>query len=286
MGGPAVMGTRKELKNKKRVVIKIGSSSLFHLETGKLDLMKIDRLVRIISDISNSGVDVILVSSGAIATGRNAMHISFDNASLPIRQACAAIGQAQLITIYQKFFAEYNKTAAQILLTKYSIHSEQTRLNATNTFEELLRMGVIPIVNENDTVTTDEIEFGDNDCLSAMVAVMCGADLLMILSDIDGLYDDNPKTNSDAKLISYVKGLDENICAMAGGSGSSYGTGGMASKIEAAKIANGAGLDMVITNGNDILNILRVLDGEEVGTLFDAEGCEQSFKFNSFSLKD
>lgn len=279
------MSTRKDLKNKKRVVIKIGSSSLFHMETGKLNLLKLDRLARILTDLSNTGMECILVSSGAQATAKSTLGISYGKEDIPLRQACASIGQAQLITIYQKLFAEYGKTVAQILLTRYTIHSELTRRNASNTFNELLKLGAIPIVNENDTVTTEEIEFGDNDCLSAMVAVLTDSDLLIILSDIDGLYDDNPKTNPDSRLISDVYELDDKIMAMGKGAGSDFGTGGMASKLEAAKIVENAGIDMLIVNGNDLLNIPRIFDGEEIGTFFHAnEG--KTFKFEEFDIKD
>lgn len=279
------MNTRNELKNKKRVVIKIGSSSLFHMETGKLNLMKIDRLARILTDLTNSGIECILVSSGAQATAKSTLGLTYSHDDIPLRQACASIGQAQLITIYQKLFAEYGKTVAQILLTRYTIHSELTRRNASNTFNELLKLGVIPIVNENDTVTTEEIEFGDNDCLSAMVAVLTDSDLLIILSDIDGLYDDNPKNNPKARLISDVYELSDDIMSMGKGAGSDFGTGGMASKLEAAKIAGSAGIDMLIINGNDLINVLRVFDGEEIGTFFHSGSCS-SFHFEEFDIKD
>ena len=208
------MSERCGFKNKKRIVIKIGSSSLFHAETNKHDFLKIERLVRTISDLVNQGKDVVLVSSGAIATGRNKMGLSPENMTLPEKQACAAIGQALLITIYQRLFTEYGKVAAQVLITRYTIGSARTRINAENTFKELFKLGVIPVVNENDTVTTKEIKFGDNDVLSAMVAVLSDADLLINMSDIDGLYDDNPKENSNAKLISYVEDLDDAILQM------------------------------------------------------------------------
>ena len=259
---------REFLKDKKRIIIKIGSSALFHPETGKLNYMKMERLVRIITDTANCGKDVVLVSSGAIATGKNSVGISLDDATLPVRQACAAIGQAKLITVYQRLFSEYNRTAAQILITGYTIQRDVSRGNAVNTFEELFKLGAIPIVNENDTVTTEEIEFGDNDCLSAKVAVLTGADLLIVLSDIDGLYDSDPHKNPDAKFISCVEDLDEHILSMGGGSGSPYGTGGMASKLEAAKIATAAGIDMVITNADNVDNIEGILAGEDIGTLF------------------
>ncbi len=280
------MSERKEFSDKKRIIIKIGSSSLFHIESGKLDFMKIDRLARIISDLSNKGKEMILVSSGAQATAKSFLGMSYDKGDIPKRQACASIGQAQLITLYQRMFAQYGKTVAQVLLTGYTIHSELTRTNASNTFNELLRLGAVPIVNENDTVTTKEIEFGDNDCLSAMVAVLTEADLLIILSDIDGLYNDNPKINKDAELVHDVKCLDEHIMSMGKQTpGSNFGTGGMASKLEAAKIATSAGIDMVIVNGNNLFNILDVLDGKEIGTFFHGSK-EKIFKFMEFDIKE
>lgn len=277
------MENREFLKNKKRIVIKIGSSSLFHVETGRHNLLKIEQLVRIISDLVNQGKEAVLVSSGAIATGRAKMGLSPEGMSLPQRQACAAIGQAQLITIYQRLFAEYGKTAAQVLLTRYTIHSAHTRENAENTFSELFKLGVIPIVNENDTVSTEEIRFGDNDGLSALVAVLTGADLLINMSDIDGLYDDNPKENPAARLIPYVENLDDAIFKMGKGSSSSYGSGGMASKLEAATIAVKSGIDMVITNAGDVHNITRVMNGEQIGTYFKADA-DKTFRFREFNI--
>ena len=279
------MSSRADIVNKKRIVVKIGSSSLFHAETGGLNFLKIEKLARILADISNQGKDVILVSSGAIATGRTIVNIPAGINDIPVRQACAAIGQAQLITIYQRMFAEYGKTAAQVLLTRYTIHSKLTRTNASNTFKELLNLGAIPVVNENDTVTTEEIEFGDNDCLSAMVGILSDADMLIILSDIDGLYDSDPRENPDARFISTVESLDDEILKMGQGAGSSYGTGGMASKLEAAKMAYAAGIDMVITNAADLDNITRVMNGEEIGTFFRS-GEGHNFVFEEFDIKD
>lgn len=272
------MNERDFLKDKKRIVIKIGSSSLFHPETKKHDLLKIEKLVRIISDLRNQGRDVVLVSSGAIATGRSELGLDEGDMTLPEKQACAAVGQALLITIYQRLFFEYGKVAAQVLLTRYTIGSERTRVNAENTFTELFKLGAVPVVNENDTVTTREIKFGDNDVLSAMVAVLADADLLINMSDIDGLYDDDPHTNKNADLISYVEDLDEQILKMAKGSSSRYGSGGMATKLEAADIAMHSGIDMVITNADDVGNIIRVMSGENIGTLFKASG-EKTFEF-------
>ena len=264
---------REQLKNKKRIVVKIGSSSLMHNETGRLDLLKVEKLVRVLVDIKNSGKDVVLVSSGAIAVGRNTLGLICRPEELAVKQACAAIGQAKLMMVYQKIFSEYNAVAAQVLMTKNTITNDVSRINAENTFEELLKIGVIPLVNENDTVSTYEIEqvqkFGDNDRLSAIVASIIGADLLILLSDIDGMYTDDPNKNPDARFISFVEKIDNDLMNMGkDSSGSQVGTGGMSAKIVAAQIANYSGADMVITNGNDVLNISRVINGEEVGTLF------------------
>lgn len=264
---------RDFLKDKKRIIVKIGSSSLMHSETGKLDLLKIERLVRALVDIKNSGKEVILVSSGAIAVGKTAIGLHERPDELPVKQACAAIGQAKLMMVYQKLFAEYGTIAAQVLLTKYTMLNPVTRTNAENTFKELLHIGAIPVVNENDTVSTYEIEqvqsFGDNDKLSALVASITEADLLILLSDIDGLYTDDPNKNPDAKFINVVDKIDEQLMNMGkNSSGSSVGTGGMSAKLVAAQIATYSGTDMVITNGNDVTNISRIINGENTGTLF------------------
>ncbi|MDD6796922.1 MAG: glutamate 5-kinase [Clostridia bacterium] len=264
---------REALKDRKKIVIKIGSSSLMHPETGKLDLVKIEKLVRILCDVRNSGKDVVLVSSGAIAVGRMAIGLNERPDELPVKQACAAIGQARLMMIYQKIFAEYSQIAAQVLMTKYSIINEISRQNAENTFKELLRLGAIPVVNENDTVSTDEIQhvqtFGDNDRLSAIVSYLIGADLLILLSDIDGLYTDDPKLNKDARFIEEVREFDEELFRMGRTSSSSnVGTGGMSAKLVAAQIATYSGADMVITNADNLDNIAKIINGENVGTLF------------------
>jgi len=272
---------RKDLINKKRIVVKIGSSSLTHMETGNLNLDKMERLVRILTNLRNQGKDVILVTSGAIAVGRNALGLTERPKERTIKQACAAVGQARLMMVYQKLFAEYNQIAAQILITKHTMLNDISRTNAQNTFNELLKMGVIPIVNENDTVSTDEMDFGDNDTLSAVVTALVGGDLLILLSDIDGFYTDDPHVNKDATLISCVKEIDDELMKMAKSStGCNLGTGGMASKISAAKIANASGADMVIVNGDDVQNINRVIDGKEVGTLFLAH------KADNFNIMD
>lgn len=253
----------------KRVVVKIGSSSLTHEETGKLDLGKMEQLVRQLSDLRNRGMDVCLVSSGAIAVGRSAMGIHERPTDISMKQACAAVGQAKLMMVYQKLFAEYNETAGQVLLTKNTMINPVSRENAKNTFEELFQLGVIPIVNENDTTSTYEMQFGDNDTLSALVSSMVGADLLILLSDIDGLYTDDPHTNPDAKLVQVVENLDEEILGMAKGTtGSNVGTGGMTTKLTAAKIATLSGTDMIIANGADVKILAQIFEDAYNGTLF------------------
>ena len=253
----------------KRVVVKIGSSSLTHEETGKLDLGKMEQLVRQLSDLRNRGMDVCLVSSGAIAVGRSAMGIHERPTDISMKQACAAVGQAKLMMVYQKLFAEYNETAGQVLLTKNTMINPVSRENAKNTFEELFQLGVIPIVNENDTTSTYEMQFGDNDTLSALVSSMVGADLLILLSDIDGLYTDDPHTNPDAKLVQVVENLDEEILGMAKGTtGSNVGTGGMTTKLTAAKIATLSGTDMIIANGVDVKILAQIFEDAYTGTLF------------------
>ena len=270
------MGTlREEIKDKKRIVIKIGSSSLQHKETGGLDYTKLDVLVRELCNIANQDKEVVLVSSGAIAVGKRAVHIGKEDNPIAVKQACAAIGQARLMMTYQKLFAEYNHVAAQVLMTKNTIAEPLNRFNAKNTFSELLKLGAIPIVNENDTVSTFEIEFGDNDTLSAIVAALIDADLLILLSDIDGLYTDDPYKNPDAEFISVVDHLDDSIMGMGKGTSSNVGTGGMGTKLSAARIATSSGADMIIANAADVRIIHRIMDGREYGTLFKAHKSEE-----------
>lgn len=264
---------RSFIKEKKRIVIKLGSSTITHEETGALDLVKLEKLVRLLTDLRNQGKEVVVVSSGAIAVGRKAMGIKERPTETAIRQACAAVGQARLMMVYQKLFGEYNQVTAQVLMTKYTMINDVSRANAQNTFRELLKMGVIPIVNENDTVSTDELEygnFGDNDTLSAIVAALIGADLLILLSDIDGLYTDDPNTNKDAEFIQCVTKIDEKLENMGKGVTSGVGTGGMATKISAGKIVTASGCDMVIANGENIGIIHRIMQGEDIGTVFMA----------------
>lgn len=263
------MNLRERLKDKKRIVIKIGSSSLTHPETGALNLGKMEILVREITDLRNQGKEVVLVSSGAIAVGSKAAGFPKKPTRVDEKQACAAIGQARLMMIYQKLFSEYNQTCAQILMTKSTVLNHLSRRNAYNTFRELIKLGAIPIVNENDTVSTYEMQFGDNDTLSAIVAALVEADLLILLSDIDGLFTDDPNSNPDAKFIEVVEELDEHFLKMGKSTSSSgVGTGGMASKLTAARLATSAGADMIIANGGDFRNIHRLMNGKNLGTLF------------------
>ena len=273
---------RERLKDKKRIVIKIGSSSLIHSETGRLDFRKLEILARELSDLRNQGKDVILVSSGAIATGVAALGMKEKPTELKGKQACAAVGQARLMMIYQKLFSEYNQPSAQILMTKNTMVNNINRKNAQNTFNELLSLGVIPIVNENDSISTYELQnlekFGDNDTLSAVVAALVQADLLILLSDIDGLFTDDPNTNPNAKFIDVVENLDDKLLNMGKGtSGSKVGTGGMATKLTAAQIASAAGVDMVIANGADFHIIHKITEGRNYGTLFVSQSKEEVY---------
>lgn len=262
---------RKSLMEKNRIVLKIGSSSLTHPATGKLNLWKIERLVRIICDLKGEGKEVVLVSSGAIAAGRQALGGQKRPDTISEKQAYAAVGQARLMMVYQKLFSEYNCVAAQVLLTKDTMTNDVSRYNAQNTFDELLSLGAVPIVNENDTVSTHEIQFGDNDRLSAIVAALIGADLLILLSDIDGLYTDDPRTNHQARFISLVEEITPELLSMGKDtSGSDVGTGGMSAKLAAARIATDSGSDMIIANGEDVDIIHDLMKGEDRGTLFMA----------------
>ena len=243
---------REKLRDKKRIVVKIGSSSLHHMKTGELNLTKMERLVRELCELKNQGKDVILVSSGAIAVGRKTVNLNPKDSDIPLKQACAAIGQARLMMIYERLFAEYNHITAQILMTMHTMTEPSSRHNAQNTFTKLLELGVIPVVNENDTVATHEVEdtFGDNDFLASVVAALTGADLLILLSDIDGMYTDDPHSNKDAKLIHLIEKLDGKYEEYAKPTtGTSIGTGGMNAKIHAAKVATASGADMIIANG-------------------------------------
>ena len=276
------MEERKRLKDKQRIVIKIGSSSLTHRQTGQLDLIKLEVLVREVSNLRNQGKDVVLVSSGAIMVGKNTIGLKERPEKISVKQACAAIGQAKLMMIYQKLFAEYNQIAGQVLITKNTFLNNVNRVNAQNTFEELLDMGVIPIVNENDTISTYELEFvnefGDNDTLSAIVATMINADLLILLSDIDGLYTDDPNLNKKARFIDTVESVDSALMRMGKASSSTdVGSGGMKTKLSAAQVATSAGTDMIIANGKDFRIIHQIMEGRTKGTLFLADPKEEFF---------
>ncbi len=256
------------ISGKKRIVIKLGTSTLAH-KTGKLNIRRMSNLVKVLSDLQNSGKEIIIVSSGAMGLGVGKLGLRKRPEDTPTRQAAAAVGQCELMYLYDNLFDEYGITVAQILLTKTIIETERQK-NVENTLEKLIEMGVIPIVNENDTVAIDELELeiGENDSLSAMVAKLAKADLLVILSDIDGLYDSDPHKNPNAKLIPMVTEIDNKIEKIAGGAGSDLGTGGMATKINAAKIANEAGIDMIIMNGNNPDKLYGLFENDETGTIF------------------
>lgn len=271
------MNLREHLKDKRRVVIKVGTSSLTHPETGMMDLIKLEKLVRELSDLHNQGKEVILVSSGAIAVGRKTIGMKERPRKLELKQACASIGQARLMMIYQKLFMEYNQIASQILMTKNTFINGENRINARNTFETLLSLGAIPIVNENDTISTYEIRFGDNDTLSAIVTALVEADLLILLSDIDGLFTDDPNMNPNAEFIEYVDHIDRDLEKMAKGAASDLGTGGMSTKLHAAQIATASGAEMIIANGRDMGVIHRIMGGEPIGTLFKSNRTEDFY---------
>lgn len=272
---------REELARKNRIVIKIGSSSLVHSNTQNLDYVKLEKLVRFLCDLRNQGKDVILVSSGAIGVGAKALGLFERPRTTSMKQACAAVGQGQLMMVYQKLFSEYHQGSAQVLLTFDVITSEERRRNSVNTFNELLQLGIIPVVNENDTVATEEIEFGDNDTLSAIVAALVKADCLILMSDIDGLYTDDPHYNKDAVLISEVEEITEELRAMGKGVSTNLGTGGMATKLSAATIATAVGADMAIINGERIETISDLFQGKDVGTVFHANP-EHPFKLENY----
>ena len=257
---------------KKRIVIKLGTSTLAH-STGKLNIRRMTNLVRVISDLHNSGKEIILVSSGAVGLGTGKLGLPSKPKETKMKQAVAAVGQCELMHIYDDMFEKYSVTVGQILLTKAIINTPTQCENFKNTVESLVSMGVIPIVNENDSISIDELELeiGENDSLSALVASLSSADLLLILSDIDGLYDCDPRTNPNAKPITYVEEITAEIENAAGGAGSKLGTGGMSTKINAAKIATEAGIDMVIMNGKDPELLYDLFENKEIGTLFKAK---------------
>lgn len=257
----------KNIKDIKRVIVKVGTSTITH-STGLIDIRRMERLVKVLSDIKNSGREVALVSSGAIGVGVGKLKLSQKPKDIPSKQAAAAIGQCELMYIYDKLFSEYNHTVAQILMTRDVIERPKGKTNVINTFNRLFEMGAIPVINENDTVATEEIEFGDNDSLSAVVAEITSADMLIIMSDIDGLYDKNPAEFADAKLIPDVYEITDEIKALAGDSGSNLGTGGMVTKLHAAEIAFKNNIPMYIVNGENPNILYDIFDGKKVGTLF------------------
>lgn len=250
-----------------KIVIKVGTSTLAH-STGRINIRRIEQLVKVLSDIKNSGQEIILVSSGAIGMGVGKLSLKERPQDMPTKQAASAVGQCELMYTYDKLFTEYNHIVAQILLTATDVEDEKRRLRVENTLERLLSLHVLPVINENDTVATEEISVGDNDTLSAIVANCARADMLVILSDIDGLYTADPHKDKNASLISVVEEITPEIEALAGGSGSSLGTGGMATKLKAAKLVTKNGIDMVIANGSDPDILYDILDGKFKGTLF------------------
>lgn len=253
-----------------RIVIKIGTSNITY-STGCLNLRHVQKLVEIISDIKNAGHEVILVSSGAIAMGVGKLNLADRPSDIAGKQACAAVGQCELMYTYDRLFGEYNHTVAQILLTAPDLANDGRREKFQNTIEKLLAYSALPIINENDTVATEEIEFGDNDTLGAKVATAANADILILLSDIDGLYTKDPRSNPDAEFIPEVYELSDDVMALGGGAGTKHGTGGMETKLKAAKIATDAGCDMIIMNGAKLEQLYSIVDGERVGTRFYAK---------------
>jgi len=266
---------REDLQRAKRLVVKVGTSTLTY-DTGKLNFSRIDKLARVLSDLVNQNREVILVTSGAIGVGVDKLKLQERPRTVRGKQAAAAVGQCELMHIYSKFFSEYGHIVGQILLTRDVVENIHTRQNVINTFETLLEKGVVPIVNENDSVSIDEIEygekrvFGDNDTLSAIVAELVKADLLIILSDIDGFYDCDPHKNKSAKILTTIDGITPEIEKCAGGVGSKRGTGGMVTKLSAARIATAGGTNMILASGSDPDILLDIINGKEAGTLFVA----------------
>lgn len=254
-----------------RIVVKIGTSTLAH-SSGHLNIRRVESLCKILSDIKNAGHEIILVSSGAIGMGVGKLGLLQRPSDIPSKQAAAAVGQCELMYTYDKLFSEYHHTVAQLLITRDDTANEKRHSNFINTINRLLELGALPIINENDTIATDEIVIGDNDTLAAIVAKSVGADLLVLLSDIDGLYTADPHFNTDAKLLRRIAQIDEEILALAGVSATSQGTGGMVTKLHAAEICLGCGCDMVIANGNRPENLYDIIDGKAVGTMF-SEKC-------------
>lgn len=255
------------LKDVKRIVVKVGTSTLTY-STGKTNIRRMHKLVSVLSDIVNSGIEVALVTSGAIGVGVGKLGLKEKPADTAGKQAAATIGQCELMFMYDKLFGEYGHTVGQLLITKSDVDNAERRENLINTFNKLFDFGAIPVINENDSVAVEEIVYGDNDSLSAIVAKLINADALIILTDIDGLYDANPNENEDAKLIPVVTVIDEDLYAIAGGRGSTLGTGGMVTKLHAAEIAMDAGIDTIVMNGESPTDIYKALDGKQIGTFF------------------
>ena len=258
----------RKISERKRVVVKVGTSTLTH-RTGRLNIRRVENLVKTLADLQNAGHEIVLVSSGAIALGIGKLGMTKRPQDTPGKQACAAVGQCELMYMYDKFFAEYSIVVAQVLLTKYVL-LEDRRQHVVNSMERLLSQGVIPIVNENDTVAIDELELevGENDSLAANVATIANADLLVIMSDIDGLYDKDPHVHEDARLIPEVGKITDDIRDLAGGAGSALGTGGMATKIKAVEIAHAADIDVVLMNGKNPRKLYDLFEDKPVGTIF------------------
>lgn len=262
-----IIRNREDIKQAKRIVVKVGTSTITYANYSR-NFTRIDHLARELSDLHNQGREIILVTSGAIAVGTDRLHLPAKPRTIPGKQAVAAVGQGILMNTYEKMFAEYGTTVAQVLLTRMEMRDRHHYINSRNTFMELLRMGVIPIVNENDTVALDDLKIGDNDNMSALVGGLADADLIIILSDIDGYYTANPATHPDAKLVHEVTEITPAIEAAAGDAGTTRGTGGMMTKIQAAKQAVSSGISLVIASGTEPNAIARILQGEELGTLF------------------
>jgi glutamate 5-kinase len=269
------MTHRKYLKDKKKIVVKVGTSLLTY-ENGKINLQRMEKLVRVLADLSNSGKEVVLVSSGAVGVGLGMIGLENKPENLVMKQALAAIGQVGLIRLYQKFFDEYNKTVAQVLLTRDGIENSLRRKNARNTLNQLIEMGIMPVVNENDTVITDEIEFGDNDTLSAAVATLIQADLLLILTDTDGVFTANPHIHQSARKVPKVMKASDDLKDIDLEGSSKMGSGGMASKIAAAELCREHNVDVVIADGTNPSTIMDVLEGKDLGTFFVSDATQMA----------
>ncbi len=257
-------------KDVKRMVVKVGTSTLTY-DTGKINLRRMSKLAQVLSDLKNAGMEIVLVTSGAIGVGVGKLGLKERPKDTPGRQAAATVGQCELMFLYDKFFGEYGNITGQLLVTKDDFDNEERHRNLHNSFMKLFEYGAIPVVNENDSVAVEEIVYGDNDSLSAHVAEIVDADALVILTDIDGLFSANPREDENAVLIHSVDEINDDILALAGGSGTNRGTGGMITKLHAAKIATAAGIDTVVMNGSDPEDIYKLIDGRQIGTLFKAE---------------